>query len=61
LLAKHIVRICAQYHAAKLAKKDALQDDDRVVIQIDWSENYRMEQAQEEKDVISPACFSFQS
>ncbi|CAF2807780.1 unnamed protein product [Rotaria sp. Silwood2] len=48
LLAQHLVRVRAQFHAAKIAKSHAQNDDDTATILFDWSENYNLRQTKEE-------------
>ncbi len=42
-------RIREQYRGAKMAKEQAKTEDDVATIQLDWSENYNLKQAREEK------------
>ncbi|CAF1605264.1 unnamed protein product [Didymodactylos carnosus] len=49
ILANHVHKIREQYRAAKQAKEEAKGNDSVATIQLDWSENYHLQQTREEK------------
>ncbi|CAM4988858.1 unnamed protein product, partial [Rotaria socialis] len=49
VLTQHIRRMPEQFRAAKAAKEQAKENTQVATIQIDWSENYNLKQAREEK------------
>ncbi len=51
-LASHIHRIREQFRAAKMSKEEAKVEDGIATIQLDWSENYHLQQAREEKGIV---------
>ncbi|CAF1460941.1 unnamed protein product [Adineta ricciae] len=48
-LEKHIDRVRQQFRAAKKAREVALEEENVATIQLDWSENYNLKQARQEK------------
>ena len=46
---EHVYKIREQFRAANAAKTTAKEEDNVATIQLDWSENYNMKQAREEK------------
>ncbi|CAF1283943.1 unnamed protein product [Adineta steineri] len=50
-LTHHIDRVRQQFRAAKQAKQMAIEQDDTVTIHLDWSENFNLKQARQEKDM----------
>ncbi|CAF3451066.1 unnamed protein product [Rotaria socialis] len=49
VLTQHIRRMPEQFRAAKAAKEQAKENTQVAKIQLDWSENYNLKQAREEK------------
>ncbi|CAF4140234.1 unnamed protein product, partial [Adineta steineri] len=48
-LVSHIDRVRQQFRAAKQARHMATEQKDTITIQLDWSENYKLKQARQEK------------
>ncbi|CAF1583018.1 unnamed protein product, partial [Didymodactylos carnosus] len=48
-LVKHIGGVKSQFRAAKQARIDVVEKNDILTIQLDWSENYNLKQAREER------------
>ena len=44
-LKQHLKRVHTQYKAFKVAREEAVSEEDIVTVQIDWSENVKMRQA----------------
>ncbi|CAF1400062.1 unnamed protein product [Didymodactylos carnosus] len=62
-LKDHLSRCHEQFKAAKAAKSAAKEDDGTATIQLDWSENYTLKQARDEKGYVwtKNESFSFGS
>ncbi|CAF3119734.1 unnamed protein product [Rotaria sp. Silwood2] len=45
----HIDRVCQQFRAAKQARQMAIEEDNTVTIHLDWSENFNLKHARQEK------------
>ncbi|CAF2787534.1 unnamed protein product [Rotaria sp. Silwood2] len=48
-LQKHMELVYAQFKGAKLIRQSALTSDNVITLLIDWSENYNLKQAREER------------
>ncbi|CAF1379784.1 unnamed protein product [Didymodactylos carnosus] len=48
-LVSHIDRVRQQFRAAKQARQMATEQEDTITIQLDWSENFKLKQARQEK------------
>ncbi|CAF4958617.1 unnamed protein product, partial [Rotaria sp. Silwood1] len=49
-LVSHINRVHQQFRAAKEAGQIAMEQEDTITIHLDWSENFKLKQARQEKD-----------
>ncbi|CAF5129893.1 unnamed protein product, partial [Rotaria sp. Silwood1] len=48
-LVSHINRVHQQFRAAKEAGQIAMEQEDTITIHLDWSENFKLKQARQEK------------